>query len=212
MEKIAEIYIALATVNEEIQAIAKQKKGPFPARSIDQIYNSLHPLFTQAGIIVLSELLEKDVRTYESTDNEGKIKRQFFYNATFKFKFVSTKDGSSVECIEDGEGSDFSDKACGKAKSYAFKYCVIRMFTIPIEAGDVDDTDSENIESKPPMATDKQLKAIHAICNEMNWDYKYKLGVFLKMDPEKVPSTKVMTKATATKFIDFLKKGQNGTP
>lgn len=212
------IYKALAQVNKEIGAIAKKSKGRFPARSIDQIYNSIHPLFVDAEIVVLSETLKQDIRTFEDTRDDGKISRLFWCSTTFKFTFLCTKDGSEVTIIEDGEGSDYSDKASGKAKSYAFKYAIIRLFTIPIEAGDVDDTDQDDIRpeyvnsnqssGQPSMMTDKQSKCIHAICRDMGWDYKQMLAVFLKVDVDKVPSTKRMTKTTATKFIDWMKKEQ----
>jgi len=55
------------------------------------------------------------------------------------------------------------------------------------------------------MITAEQNKKIHATCGS-TMDYKVELAGFLNIDPEKVPSTKAMTKVTASKFIEYLVK------
>jgi len=216
--KDAEIFKALNAVNKAISAIAKQNNGQFKAQRIDDILNQIHPLFSENNIIVQSKIISREARTeeIEKTSKDGKyIQRLHWVVSTFQFFFLSCIDGTFVDVIEDGEGNDFSDKAGNKAKSYALKYALIRLFTIPVDDKSIEDGDRQQTKptNKPKpkavLMTDSQRKMIHAICGEMKWDYKSCLGSYLGIDDtNKVPSTNNMTKTTATKFIEFLKNSQ----
>lgn len=207
------IFSALQAVNEKITAIQKTNNGQFKAQKIEDILNQLHPLFVENKIVVGSEIIERN--SWQVTTKDGKI--QFWVTATYRMRFTSTVDGSEFIVTEDGEGNDFSDKAGNKAKAYAMKGALQRLFTLPTadwNDGDHDKTKPVKRPSpqaknpgapKPEMITEQQVKKIHATCGSA-MDYKIELAEFLNIDPEKVPSTKAMTKATATKFIDFLVK------
>jgi len=130
------IFDALQRVNEEISAIAKKSNGQFRAQRIEDILNQIHPLFSTYGIVIGSKVISRE--RYEFTVGKDQ-KLQFWVQATYEFRFTSTLDGSEFLVTEDGEGNDFSDKAGNKAKSYALKYALIRLFTLPCE--DLDDGD-----------------------------------------------------------------------
>lgn len=125
------IYSAMLAVADGLrqQGIAKsatcQGGGNFKYRGIDSVYAALSPLLVQNNVIVFPESIERleDVQA-------GKM-RLVRINVTYKA--VCTEDGSSITFAAIGEGCDTSDKAAGKAMSYAYKTAMFQVFCIPVE-------------------------------------------------------------------------------
>jgi len=67
------------------------------------------------------------------------------------YRFVDTADGSYLDAVSSGSGTDSQDKGVGKAMTYSMKYLFLRTFAIPsgedpdkISSAELDDTDKKN--------------------------------------------------------------------
>lgn len=133
------IYKALLAVQSEVGHIAKtQSVMNFKTRGVEQFLAKFHRLFDKHGIIVRVVPVGKPEYTFNG--------KQVHCSLTHEYHFTAA-DGSTFVCAHPGEGLDTSDKATGKASSYAYKYCLIQMFNIPTE--DVADADHEHVERAP---------------------------------------------------------------
>lgn len=133
---MTEILKSLHAVNEELAAITKNQQGHnYKFRGIDQVFNSLAPLFKKYGVLVSRRNLESEriVRTVV-----GKYGPKDYIETFIKkcdYVFTSTKDGSEFITQGFGEGQDSSggDKSASMATSNAYKYVIFEMFSIATE-------------------------------------------------------------------------------
>ena len=143
-QKTADIYGKLGEVIKEVTAIDKTRKNEqqgFMFRGIEDVMNSLHESFAKHGIIILPRELDHIQENFEVVNREGRKSLQFRTRVHMAFKFVSTSDGSEVECDGWGEAADNGDKGYNKTKSIALKYVLMQMFLIPTK--DMADPDKE---------------------------------------------------------------------
>lgn len=124
------IHLALAAILKDIEAIAKDKKNEaqgFKFRGIDDIYNSLHPIFAAHGVVCLPSVEKVETTEAGKTSKGTQIYRT---QATVLYTFVAA-DGSSSSARMVGEGMDSGDKGTAKAMSVAHKYLLLQTFLIP---------------------------------------------------------------------------------
>lgn len=146
MEKqtTGDIYAKLGEVIKEVTAIDKTRKNEqqgFMFRGIEDVMNSLHESFAKHGIVILPRELDHIQANFETINRDGRKTLQFRTRVHMAFKFVSTTDGSEVECDGWGEAADNGDKGYNKTKSIALKYVLMQMFLIPTK--DIADPDKE---------------------------------------------------------------------
>lgn len=146
-----DVYEALAWVQRELTAVAKTTKqgGPkWAFRGIDDVYNALHPLLGEAGLIITGQ-----AETFHTEDHywsKGTPKEKMESKAVVMVRFrVFASDGSrlpkSLCPLVPAEGVDNSDKGTGKAWSYAYKTAISSMFSLP-----TDDPDQNNEQRQGP--------------------------------------------------------------
>lgn len=131
------IHQAIIDVMRDVNPIAKSQKNAqqgFNYRGIDQIYNAVHPLFSQHGVYSTSTIL--DAKHIDGKSANGKA----FVHAILWMRFTFwAGDGSSVATEVVGEGIDYGgDKASNKAMSIADKYAILQLLKIPtamVDAG-----------------------------------------------------------------------------
>lgn len=150
------IYAAIAGVIADVGHVAKDKVNKqqgFKYRSVDDVFNALHPALAKNKVFIVPRILERDCdvigKTQKGTDMVKVV-------CKIKFTFFA-EDGSSVESIIVGEGLDTGDKATNKAMSIAYKYACFQVFCIPTEEL-MDDPDGERPEleeDKKPVKTSK---------------------------------------------------------
>lgn len=151
------ILESMAKVQEELDSIKKDQQGyNYKFRGIDQVLNTLSPLFKKHRIIttrrnlrssrivrevVSTKLIEKNVKN-EETGKFEKVKvpqetRKEFVEVELKadYVFKSLVDGSEIVSEGFGEGQDTSggDKASSMATSNSYKYVIFEMFNIATE-------------------------------------------------------------------------------
>lgn len=150
------IYSAIAGVMADVGYVAKDKVNKqqgFKFRSIDDVYNALHPALAKNKVFIVPRVLEQK-REDVVTKSGGKM---VLVICKIKFTFFA-EDGSFIETVIIGEGLDTGDKATNKAMAIAYKYACFQVFCIPTEEL-MDDPDLERPEleesEKPAKQTGK---------------------------------------------------------
>lgn len=165
-----EITKSLCAITAEIGSIGKNKKNQqqgYSFRGIDDLMNTLHPLFAKYGVLMVPEVLES-TREERVTAKGGTL-----ISAILKVKYhLIGIDGSEVTATVIGEGMDTADKASNKALAVAFKYAAFQIFCIPTDEIGKDDPDnytpdrsiSANRVIKERLLNCKSLDELKAIC------------------------------------------------
>ncbi len=136
------IYERIAAIMAEVPAIGKNNQNQeqrYRFRGIDDVYNSLHPLFVKHQVFTTSEILNKNREVW--TNKNGTIMIEFTLQVKYRFTAI---DGSSIETETMGQAMDSSDKASNKAMSMAHKAAILQIFMIPTV--DIEDADASTPE------------------------------------------------------------------
>ena len=163
MSEVKKIYRALVNVADGLrkEGIAKGKKcaggGNFAYRGIDDVYAAVSPLLAANSVIIRPVTIERleDVQA-------GKMR---LVRINVQYEAISAEDGSSVSFAGIGEGCDTSDKAAGKALSYAYKTAIFQLFAVPVAGQDDPDQIVHNVEQ--PFVSESKLKKIEALEGEI---------------------------------------------
>lgn len=140
---VPKIYEAIAGVITDVGYVAKDKVNKqqgFKYRSIDDVFNALHPALAKNKVFIVPQILERTCEEIGKTKNGATMVKVV---CTIKFNFYAS-DGSSVQAIIIGEGLDTGDKATNKAMAIAYKYACFQVFCIPTE--EMSDPDEESVE------------------------------------------------------------------
>lgn len=159
------IYPALIKANKAIGAIAKNNANQqqhFMFRGVDDVYNELHPILAECGIVIVPEVVSYDVSEGRST--KGSV--IFYTRATIRHHFTA-EDGSHVTTTVVGEAMDSGDKGMNKAMSIALKYALFQIFTIPTK------------EDKDPDATSYEIVPQEAQTAPVDTDYQKRVQASL---------------------------------
>lgn len=136
------IYESIAAVQADVPFIGKDKKAEkqdYKYRGVDQVYNSLHPLFAQHKVFAVPEVLEITVREIRETKSGGVMTYQVL---KVKYRFYA-EDGTFIDAIVLGEAMDSGDKVSNKCMSVAYKYACFQILSIPTEETSADPDDSQ---------------------------------------------------------------------
>lgn len=133
------VYQAINEVQRALckQGISKDRMASgfgagYAFRGIDDVYNTLSPLLSEHGLVIIPRCVER----HESQRQSGP-KTLYFVVVKMEFDFISSEDGSKHTACTYGEAMDSGDKATNKAMSIAYKYACFQTFAIPTE-GDND--------------------------------------------------------------------------
>ena len=163
MSEVKKIYRALVNIADGLrkEGIAKGKKcaggGNFAYRGIDDVYAAVSPLLASNSVIIRPVTIERleDVQA-------GKMR---LVRINVQYEAISAEDGSSVAFAGIGEGCDTSDKAAGKALSYAYKNALFQLFAIPVEGQEDPDQEAHKVEQ--PFVNESKLKKIEQLESEI---------------------------------------------
>ena len=152
-EKYPMIYRSIAGVISDVGAVGKDKENKqqgFKFRSIDDVYNALHPALAKNKVVIVPNILSREVNELQTA--RGTVMHHVI--CTIKFTFFA-EDGSSIESTLVGEALDMGDKATNKAMAIAYKYACFQVFCIP--TSDMADPDAESVNGlqkagNPPQA------------------------------------------------------------
>jgi hypothetical protein len=161
----AKVYAAINAVQADLAkiGISKDQKNlqqGFMFRGIDAVYNALSPLLAKHKLVILPEVLSREV-VERQTARGGAL---FYTVLMVRYHFVSAEDGSAHIVVTYGEAMDSGDKATNKAMSAAYKYACFQAFAIPTEGdNDADSTTHEVAPPKKSAAITKKLKACKSL-------------------------------------------------
>lgn len=144
------IYKSIAEVISDVGSVGKDKVNKqqgFKFRSVDDVYNALHPALAKNKVFIVPEILDQQ-REIKRTKSGTEM---IYVICRIKFTFFA-EDGSSVESVIIGEALDTGDKATNKAMAIAYKYACFQVFCIPTE--EIIDPDGE----RPELEEDKSSK------------------------------------------------------
>lgn len=151
-QKAPAIYRAISGVMADVGEVGKNKfneQQKFKYRSVDDVYNALHPALAKNKVFIVPEILEQTREVVGVTKNGAKMTLVI---CTIKFTFYA-EDGSHIETTLIGEALDTGDKATNKAMAIAYKYACFQVFCIPTE--EMTDPDAESPEIPAPESGKK---------------------------------------------------------
>lgn len=200
--KTPKIYEALIKANKLIGAIAKDSENTaqrFKFRGIDEVYNELHPILADCGIVIIPEVV-----SYDITERPTKTGATLYTRATIRHHFTA-EDGSSVSTTVVGEAMDSGDKGMNKAMSIALKYALFQLFTIPTREDKDPDATTHEIVPQATQATtspDYQSKvegAINELAKASSLDEL--ANIFRSLPKEMQDDRSVKSEATRLKAV-----------
>lgn len=152
------VYALIAEVSKKLseEGISKTKKNAqqgYNFRGIDDVYNALAPIISNAGLVILPRVLSRDV--VERTTKSGNA--LFYTTVEMEFDLVSSHDGTSHTIKTYGEAMDSADKSTNKAMSAAYKYACMQAFCIPTEGDNDADATTHEVEPKAQPQAKKEL-------------------------------------------------------
>lgn len=148
LEGPAKIYGSIAAVIADVGHVAKDKVNKqqgFKFRSVDDVYNALHPALAKNKVFIVPKILERTCEVVGKTKNGTDMVKVV---CEIEFTFFA-EDGSSVKAVIVGEGLDTGDKATNKAMAIAYKYACFQVFCIPTEEMVDPDSERPEFELKP---------------------------------------------------------------
>ena len=139
------IYAAIAGVIADCGVVGKDKVNKqqgFKYRSVDDVFNALHPALAKNKVIIVPTVLERKSEVVGKSQKGATI-----IKVICKVKYdICAEDGSHITSIIYGEGMDMGDKATNKAMAIAYKYLCFQVFCIPTE--EMSDPDAESLEGE----------------------------------------------------------------
>lgn len=139
------IYESIAAIQADVDFIGKDKTtqsgSKFKYRGVDQVLNTLHPLFAKHKVFAVPEVMEILAREERATNSGSKV---LYEVLKVKYSFFA-EDGTSVAAVVVGEAMDSGDKASNKCMSVAYKYACFQLLSIPTEetCADPDDNNEQ---------------------------------------------------------------------
>lgn len=193
------VYKAIAAVAGELAktGIAKDRKNAqqgYNFRGIDDMYNTLAPLLSQHGLVILPRVTDRTC-VERQTRNGGAL---FYTTVAVEFDFVAVEDGSKHTVTTFGEAMDSGDKSTNKAMSAAYKYAVMQAFAIPTEGDNDADATTHEVAAKKDSGpvSDAQARDLRDAAEQFGADIK-KLCTYLKVDS--------LAQVPANDFDDVMK-------
>lgn len=142
------VHEALAAVQREIKAIGKDQNNKFQGfnfRGIDDVLNTIGPVFSRHGVTLTSRIDRYDreqVKTARSTATAATAWVTFVFHGPA---------GDTLETQVAAESWDTSDKATSKLMSVALRTALLQTFTVPTCEPDPDSYSYELAAGEDPV-------------------------------------------------------------
>jgi hypothetical protein len=140
------VYSAIVQVMKAIGTVGigknrRNKQQNYTFRGIDDVFNVLNGMLTEANLLILPRVLKRE--STERPTKSGGV--QFCVALEVEYDFVCADDGSTHTVKTFGEAMDSTFRITNKAMSAAYKYACIEVFCIPTEGTPDADADSPDI-------------------------------------------------------------------
>lgn len=200
-EPSGSIHERMAWIMQNISHIGKNQRNQhqrFQFRGIDDVLNTLHGPFAQAGVVVTPKVISHEVNERKTAGGKPTL----HHISMVEYSFVAP-DGSSVSTTVVGEAMDNGDKGAAKCLSIALKSAMFQVLLIPVEGQEDPDAESHVIEETP--ATKSQLNKVDLMIKEMKLSEDEQSTLLKWCGADSIES---MTKSQAAKAIEGLQKKQ----
>lgn len=131
----------LMNITHNVQSIKQEKAKGVPYKITS--WNAVHD-------VIKKELLKENILIIPNVNGHSKEGNLTIIKVNAKIVDCDTNDSITVGDYV-GYGVDQSDKGCGKATTYAYKYLLMKLFML--EVGEEEDSEYSN----PPVINNKQL-------------------------------------------------------
>tara|TARA_R110000764_G_scaffold214256_1_gene300735 strand:+ start:1410 stop:2042 length:633 start_codon:yes stop_codon:yes gene_type:complete len=204
------IFKALSAVQSDLSivGIAKNQQNShqgYKFRGIDDVLNTLAPIIAEHGVLIIPNVLSKDVKTINTA--RGGVASHVILEVGF---VLYDQEGDSICHTAYGEAIDTSDKAVNKAMTAAYKYFLFQAFCIPIEGlEDADSQQPEQAELQPALVTADTLAQIISLCEETGEDIQRYVDWAEVSETKLIPQEKaVRIAASLTRKKEAKNEGQ----
>lgn len=163
------LYQRIVGVMEHMGAVGKGGKTSYGDKyeyhRIDDIDDRLRQALIANGVVAtISEISERKLEGIEGTDKQGKSRTTWYAECHITVELVNADDPSQRTSIKGwGQGLDHSDKATGKAISYAAKAAYLSAFHL---RGQPDNERDDIARKQAPALDEKTEKYI----TEARWE------------------------------------------
>lgn len=125
----------------------KQSGGlKYPFLNADDVLQMVGDALVKHGVLFVPSMINVDITWYEK--NTKPVQHAL---ATFEISFFDIETGDELKLMTHGSAEDYSDKALGKAQSYAIKHLFSRMFLKGEDNSINDEEDMSTSGAKTPM-------------------------------------------------------------
>lgn len=182
MSAEGQIVALLSRAMENVQAIRKEgrydggRSGSYNFRGVDQVVNTVGPVFRELGVVVVPFALDIKLDSYP-TRNGGEMHR-----AIVKMSYLfNAPDGSRLECVAFGEAADAGDKSVSKAQSVAFRVALLQALCVPTDEPDPDlEVHEAIVTPAEPKVSPEDAKAIEVAFSFLDDEKKARLDDWTK--------------------------------
>lgn len=157
-EKQLTLLQKLLKVKESVEFLKKSNQSgqgiKYDFVSSSQVLMSLRSKMNEFGILLIPNIKESKVMSYDKTAKSGNENKNFFTEIIMTMTWINVDDPSEqIICDWYGQGLDSDgEKGVGKALTYAEKYFLLKFFNIPTDKDDPDFHQESNVkkfEKKP---------------------------------------------------------------
>jgi len=132
----------------------------FAYHRIDDIDDKLRGALVEHGVVAtITEIRDRKLEHFDEVDKYGKARTTWYAECLIVIELVNADNPEERKCIQGwGQGLDFSDKATGKAISYAAKSAYLSAFHLRGQP----DNEEENIVRAPAKKEQPQEQPVDA--------------------------------------------------
>ncbi|MCX5161908.1 ERF family protein [Streptomyces sp. NBC_00264] len=131
------VFTAINSVMRDAMPVGKDQRNEqqrYNFRGIDDLMSTMAGPFRAHGVFTVPQQLE------QTTERRGE--KMTAVRLTMRY-YIYGPAGDCIIAEVPGEAFDFADKATNKAMSAAFKYLILQVFMVPIDARSIDDGDHD---------------------------------------------------------------------
>ena len=145
MSTVGKIFKSINEIQKKVSFVKKDKaigKGvnTYTIATHDAVLGAIRSHLIDEGVLIIPKQLAKGLSVDGTTKYGDKNIR---FEAMYEIQFISILDGSNITIVTEAHGLDNSDKATGKAITYAVKNAMLKMFLL--ETGDNEGQQQQNL-------------------------------------------------------------------
>ena len=222
------IYKKMVKILQKISRIPKNGTNKFfnyDYVTEGDLTDHIRPILAEEGIAFTASVIDT-LKT--PMEKKGIISEEILSTVKMRFCLIDSEDGSSIESIFLGEGTDKGDKGFYKAYTGCVKYFLMKTFLVATG----DDPENDDREYSQKQSSGSQKTSYHSNSkliseNQMNYILKLKamnrlneksmIAIFKScgVESSKIPETfntetlKPLTSDDARKIIDLMKDSES---